>query len=204
MWRAACCAGTRGDTFKVTLRLELQDQDGEAVTVGADDSVTVRFSDEQNAPVHTFFTGVTGNCVTLVFDETVSAKPCRGRIATISSIRTATKRRSRGATARRQNEVSGCEWKSGIRSRSQLHGLVSRGGVKAAEVTDEGHLVLTLTDGSRADLGSVLGPQGARGEQGLPGPKGETGTQGQTGAGTGRPRGSGRTCRPAGRTRCCR
>ena len=54
-----------------------------------------------------------------------------------------------------------------------LHGLVSRG-VKAAEVTDEGHLVLTLTDGSRADLGSVLGPQGARGEQGLPGPKGET------------------------------
>lgn len=62
-----------------------------------------------------------------------------------------------------------------------LHGLVSRG-VKAAEVTDEGHLVLTLTDGSRADLGSVLGPQGARGEQGLPGPKGETGTQGQTGA----------------------
>ena len=27
-----------GDTFKVTLRLELQDQDGEAVTVGADDS----------------------------------------------------------------------------------------------------------------------------------------------------------------------
>lgn len=39
-----------------------------------------------------------------------------------------------------------------------------------------------MTDGSRADLGSVLGPQGARGEQGLPGPKGETGTQGQTGA----------------------
>ena len=59
-----------GDTFKVTLRLELQDQDGEAVTVGADDSVTVRFYDEQNAPVHTFsFTGVT-----VVFDETVSAK----------------------------------------------------------------------------------------------------------------------------------
>ena len=45
-----------------------------------------------------------------------------------------------------------------------LHGLVSRG-VKAAEVTDEGHLVLTLTDGSRADLGSVLGPQGVRGRR---------------------------------------
>lgn len=46
-----------------------------------------------------------------------------------------------------------------------LHGLVSRG-VKAAEVTDEGHLVLTLTDGSRADLGSVLGPQGETGQTG--------------------------------------
>ncbi len=75
MWRAACCAGTREIRLKITLRLELQDQDGEAVTVGADDSVTVRFYDEQNAPVHTFsFTGVTGNCVTLTFDETVSAK----------------------------------------------------------------------------------------------------------------------------------
>lgn len=68
-----------GDTFKVTLRLELQDQDGEAVTVGADDSVTVRFSDEQNAPVHTFsFTGVTGNCVTLVFDDGEREIPAGG------------------------------------------------------------------------------------------------------------------------------
>ena len=112
-----------GETFTITLRLELQDQDGEAVTVGADDSVTVRFYDEQNAPVHTFsFTGVTGNCVTLVFDETVSAKFPQGAYRTISSIRTATKRRSRGATARRQNEVSGCEWKFQIRSRSRCTG----------------------------------------------------------------------------------
>ena len=71
-----------GDTFTITLRLELQDQDGEAVTVGADDSVTVRFSDEQHAPVHTFsFTGVTGNCVTLGFDETVSAKFPHGGVS---------------------------------------------------------------------------------------------------------------------------
>ena len=39
-------------------------------------------------------------------------------------------------------------------------GLISRG-IKAAEVTDAGHLVLTLTDGTRADLGAVVGPAGA-------------------------------------------
>ena len=39
-------------------------------------------------------------------------------------------------------------------------GLISRG-IRAAEVTDAGHLVLTLTDGTEADLGSVAGPAGA-------------------------------------------
>ena len=53
-----------------------------------------------------------------------------------------------------------------------LHGLVSRG-VKAAEVTDEGHLVLTLTDGSKADLGSVRGEQGEPGQPGPAGPQGQ-------------------------------
>lgn len=68
-----------GDTFCLTLRLELQDQDGEAVTVGTDDSVTVRFYDAQHVPVHTFsFTGAAENCVTLTFDETVSAKFPKG------------------------------------------------------------------------------------------------------------------------------
>ena len=43
-----------GDTFSVTLALELRDQDGEAVAVGASDSLTVRFFDEAHAPVHTF------------------------------------------------------------------------------------------------------------------------------------------------------
>ena len=67
-----------------------------------------------------------------------------------------------------------------------IGGLISRG-VKAAEVTDEGKLVFTLTDGSVIDLGSVMGPQGqtgpqgAKGETGATGPKGDPGEQGPQG-----------------------
>jgi len=61
-----------------------------------------------------------------------------------------------------------------------IGGLISRG-VKAVEVTDGGRLVFTLTDGSTVDLGSVVGPQGPRGETGAEGPKGETGAQGPKG-----------------------
>ena len=61
-----------------------------------------------------------------------------------------------------------------------LGGLISRG-VKAAEITDAGRLVFTLTDGSTADLGSVMGPQGPKGETGVRGEKGETGAQGPKG-----------------------
>ena len=68
-----------GDTFSVTLALELRDQDGEAVAVGATDSLTVRFFDEAHVPVHTFqFDSVTGGQATLVFDDTVSAKFPKG------------------------------------------------------------------------------------------------------------------------------
>lgn len=79
-----------------------------------------------------------------------------------------------------------------------LHGLVSRS-VKAAEVTDEGHLVLTLTDGSRADLGSVLGPQGARGRAGPARPEGRDRHAGADRcAGTGRPAGPAGPAGPQG------
>ena len=44
----------------------------------------------------------------------------------------------------------------------RLNGYVSRG-VKAAEIDENGHLLLTLTDGTVADLGSAVGPQGERG-----------------------------------------
>ena len=65
-----------------------------------------------------------------------------------------------------------------------IHGLASRG-IRAAEVTRDGHLVLTLTDGSLADLGCVIGPQGEdgkKGDTGAQGPKGDTGPQGERGA----------------------
>ena len=44
----------------------------------------------------------------------------------------------------------------------RINGLISRG-VKAAEIDGRGHLLLTLTDGTVADLGSAVGPQGERG-----------------------------------------
>ena len=64
-----------------------------------------------------------------------------------------------------------------------IGGLISRG-VKAVEVTDAGKLIFTLTDGSTVDLGSVMGPQGPKGETGPAGPQGQTGpagAQGETG-----------------------
>ena len=61
-----------------------------------------------------------------------------------------------------------------------IGGLISRG-VKAAEVTDGGRLVFTLTDGSTVDVGSVVGPQGEKGSTGAQGPKGDTGAQGPKG-----------------------
>ena len=61
-----------------------------------------------------------------------------------------------------------------------IGGLISRG-VKAVEVTDAGRLVFTLTDGSVIDLGSVMGPQGPKGETGATGPQGQTGPQGAKG-----------------------
>lgn len=61
-----------------------------------------------------------------------------------------------------------------------IGGMISRG-VKAVEVTDEGRLVFTLTDGSTVDVGSVVGPQGEKGSTGAQGPKGDTGAQGPKG-----------------------
>lgn len=56
-----------------------------------------------------------------------------------------------------------------------LSGQTSRG-IKAAEVREsDGHLLFTLTDGSKIDLGSVVGPAGTPGTKG---DKGETGAAG--------------------------
>lgn len=63
----------------------------------------------------------------------------------------------------------------------KIGGIISRG-VKAVEVTDEGKLIFTLTDGSTVDLGSVIGPEGPKGETGPEGPAGPAGVKGDTGA----------------------
>ena len=60
-----------GDTFSVALALELRDQDGDPVTVGASDSLTVSFFDASHDRV-------TGGQATLTFDNTVSAKFPKG------------------------------------------------------------------------------------------------------------------------------
>lgn len=62
----------------------------------------------------------------------------------------------------------------------RLNGYVSRG-VKAAEIDERGHLLLTLTDGTVADLGSAVGPQGKKGDKGDTGAKGDTGEKGDKG-----------------------
>ena len=68
-----------GDTFSVTLALELRDQDGETVSVGASDSLTVSFFDASHTPVHTFqFDGMTDGRAMMTFDGTVSAKFPKG------------------------------------------------------------------------------------------------------------------------------
>lgn len=62
----------------------------------------------------------------------------------------------------------------------KIGGIISRG-VKAVEVSDEGKLIFTLTDGGTVDLGFVIGPEGPKGETGPAGPQGQTGPAGAQG-----------------------
>lgn len=63
-----------------------------------------------------------------------------------------------------------------------LSGQTSRG-VKGIEVREaDGHLIFTLTDGKELDMGSVMGPQGPKGDTGAKGEKGDRGEKGDTGA----------------------
>lgn len=61
-----------------------------------------------------------------------------------------------------------------------LNGYVSRG-VKAAEIDENGHLLLTLTDNTVLDLGSAVGPPGEKGDKGDTGDQGEVGEPGAKG-----------------------
>lgn len=95
-----CICWYEGDTFSLRLRLELEDQDGAAVTVGASDSVKITFYDRMRTQVQQFvFSGIVGNTVTLDFTEDVSAKFPRGCTDTTFCTRTETKRRLQAGTS---------------------------------------------------------------------------------------------------------
>ena len=51
-------------------------------------------------------------------------------------------------------------------------------GITTAAVNGSGNLIITKTDSSTVDAGSVIGPQGPQGTQGVPGAAGATGPQG--------------------------
>lgn len=64
----------QGDTFDLQLTLEIYDQDGQTITIAADDTVKIVFSDKSNSVVKEFtFTSISDNIVTMDFDGTCSA-----------------------------------------------------------------------------------------------------------------------------------
>lgn len=68
-----------GDTFEIVIRIELKDQDGEAVEIGTGETVTITFYDgRQNVVYEKTFEAVTGNQVTLAVDATVSTRFSKG------------------------------------------------------------------------------------------------------------------------------
>lgn len=64
--------------------------------------------------------------------------------------------------------------------RVTIHGLISRG-IQAVEVSEAGHLIFTLTDGEKVDLGDIRGPAGPEGKPGPAGPAGKDGAAGRDG-----------------------
>lgn len=70
-----CLCWYEGDTFEVSIQMELTDQDGEEVQVAEGDRVRVTFLDAQKQFVQEFlFTKVEENTVTLAFTPEVSAR----------------------------------------------------------------------------------------------------------------------------------
>lgn len=54
--------------------------------------------------------------------------------------------------------------------------------VKNLEINKEGHLIAEGDDMAKVDLGSVVGPQGPKGDTGAKGATGQQGPKGDTGA----------------------
>ena len=68
-----------GDTFELTIQIDLEDQDGEAVEIGPTDSVRLTFRDATRAEVYSqTFENVEGNQIALTVDAEVSAKFPKG------------------------------------------------------------------------------------------------------------------------------
>ena len=69
-----------GDTFAVAIQIDLEDQDGEDVDIGATDTVKITFRDDTRAEVWSkTFSNVENNQVTLVVNAEISAKFPKGR-----------------------------------------------------------------------------------------------------------------------------
>lgn len=70
-----CLCWYAGDTFSLSLELELTDQDGEPVAIGAEDTVTVTFRDAEDTEVHEAeFTDIENNTVTVEVSQSVTEK----------------------------------------------------------------------------------------------------------------------------------
>ena len=63
-----------GDTFELQVDIQLQDQDGENITIGQGESIEFAFFNRKRELVKLFlFENIENNCVTLVFDDEVTA-----------------------------------------------------------------------------------------------------------------------------------
>lgn len=64
----------QGDTFDLQLTFDLEDQDGEPITIAQTDTVNIVFKDKSLKTVKEFtFTNISNNTVTMDFDATCTA-----------------------------------------------------------------------------------------------------------------------------------
>ena len=69
-----------GDTFDITIKINLMDQDGEPIDISGSDTVAVVIKNVRREDVKTFtFTGIDDNRVTLEFDDTATALFRKGK-----------------------------------------------------------------------------------------------------------------------------
>jgi hypothetical protein len=76
--------------------------------------------------------------------------------------------------------VTGAQGTQGLKGDTGSQGIqgIAGASVMSGTVNASGHLIITKTDGTTIDAGSVLGPQGIQGTQGIQGIQGLTGSAG--------------------------